>query len=346
MSSNVLPSLRIFIRTSIALTLIAAVRPAEAGRATAVILTRGDASRADHVKKAARAWLEARGAQVTDGGLVAKDAAKLADCLAANPLPCADVIARTGANRLWLFQLETQRRERATDLNIVLSVFGANGQSLATDERYCSRCRPETLTAQIEKVLDVVSRAALTRTSARTVIRVRTEPGGALIAIDGRRVGTAAPEFAYRVNPGEHEIKASLAGHKPTIRRVDLEDGEEKSLVLRLEANGEELPNSPPTTQSPRRSKWPYVVGGVGVATMSVGIGFLVFRDSDEENGAQKYRTRNRVLPGALLTASGAVVTGVAVYLFVRTTREDDAPVVPTASVSGRELTFGVQGRF
>jgi len=344
-SLNVLPLTRLLLFACIAM-LVAGARPAAAGSTTAIILTSGDAARAAHVKKAARAWLEARGVRVVDGGLPAKEAAKLADCLAADPARCANAVALTGAGRLWLFRIEPARREQATDVNIVLSVFAANGQALAADERYCGRCRPETLTAQVEKVLDVVSQAALARTSARTVIRIRTEPSGALITIDGERVGTAAPEVEYSVNPGEHKITASLADHQLTIRRVNLSDGEEKALVLRLEASAEDASTVPPTTRGRQRSIWPYIVGGVGVGTAALGITLLVLHDPGERDDAERYRKRDVAVPGAILTTCGAVAIGVAAYLFVRSASGEDARVAPMASVSGREVTLGVQGRF
>jgi len=343
-SIRTLPRLAACVALAVA-ALVAAASPAIADNDTAVILTSGDASRAEKVRETARAWLEAHGSTVSDGGLAAKDAAKLADCLAATPERCAATITSSGADRVWLFQLEPKQRDQANDVNIVLTVFDADGQTLATNERYCDRCRPETLAGQVEKVLDVVAQAATARLSARAVIRVRTDPSGARITIDGKDVGTAAPEFEYHVSPGEHEVTATLEHYEPATRRIDLDDGDEKAITLTLEREPEVEP--PPTKVTPpRRSPWPYITGGVGLAALGTGITLLALHDSGEHDGAQTYYKRERLVPGVILTATGAVVSGLSVYLFVRARHDGEARIAPAVSVSDREMTVGVQGRF
>jgi len=312
---------------------------------SALILATGDPSNNAHVRATARDWLQTRGTSVVDGGLKAKDAAKLAECLAKTPTECADQIAATGADRVWMFSLKPTAGDEGTDIDILLRVYGSDGRALATGDIHCERCGKDVLDAQVEKVLDTVSVTAAALTSATTVLRIRTEPAGGIITVDGASVGTAVPEVVYNVLPGSHEIRATKDGYEPGVRRVDLQDGEEKVVTVTMEPSGP-IENGG-EHGGHRRNLWPYLVGGVGVAALGTGITLFALHEPAERDGDQQFRYRDRLVPAIVVTGVGVAACSVATYLFIRSRREPrNGSVVPAASVSSGGVVLGLEGSF
>jgi hypothetical protein len=332
---------------AIAVGLLARTAQADDG-ASAVVLASGEGSLLEPVRQTATTWLEGHGTRVTDGGLKKKESAKLAKCLVDTPDGCTESLAKLGVDQVWFFDLKSQAGDSGADVDLVLRVFGADGAVIASDRRYCERCRAETLVGQVEKVLAVVAEAVTARTSARTVLRIRTEPSGALVEIDGKAIGTAEPELEYAVLPGPHEITARKDGHEPRTQHVDLGDGEERSVALSLtpiEKIEEPVVVPPVTTKG--RGPWPYVIGGGGVAALVTGITFLVMNEPKEEGGVQQYEMRETLVPGAIFTGLGVAAIGVATYLFLRSPGEEQSPTIaPAVGVGGDTVTLGLSGGF
>ncbi len=312
---------------------------------TSLILASGDASNNERVREAARMWLETRGEVVVDGGLKPKDAMKLAECLGKTPERCTDVIAGTGASRLWVFSLTPKTGDSGTDLDILLRLYARDGRALATGDIHCERCGNEVLAVQVEKVLDKVSVSAAALTSAQTVLRIRTDPAGGLVTVDGASVGTAVPEVAYNVLPGSHEIRVTKEGYEPGVRRVDLEDGEEKVVTVVMEPSAPKSDGKQPGNTR-GLGPWPYVVGGVGVAALGTGGILFALHEPAERDGDQQWRSRDRLVSTVITTGVGVVAVGVAAYLFLRPRPASKRDVAPAVSVSGDSVYLGVAGGF
>ena len=66
-------------------------------------------------------------------------------------------------------------------------------------------------------------------------VTVTTSPEGAMVAIDGREVGTSPLEEALIVGPGDHVVTAALEGHEAGERSVRVASGDALDVALTLE---------------------------------------------------------------------------------------------------------------
>ncbi len=87
-------------------------------------------------------------------------------------------------------------------------------------------------------------------------IAVRTLPAEAEIRVDGALVGRAPLPRPVRVTAGHHTVGATLAGHAPVVREVDIVGRNELALELTLEAV---TADAPPPAPAPAPSPPPVI---------------------------------------------------------------------------------------
>jgi len=341
---------------AVAAILIAAGRPvaAQSSAGNGVILTAGEASMTGDVRAAAQTWLKGRGWNVSDGGLTKRAATKLAQCLAVDPDECAAALSEIGVDRVWFFLVEVEPADAGTNVQLVLRAFGRDGRVLASERKFCERCRTETLRARVAEALDVVSRAATAQTAARTVVRIRSVPSGAVVSVDGQQIGTTDREYA--VYPGHHKVTLSKPGYQDAVRDLDLKEGEVKALDVQLTpvsakppavqpAKPAGPPSAPPIpTTREGRGPWPYVVGGAGVALTASGVALLALHERRVQEAGQVFTYRDTLVPGVALTISGAAALVVSSYLLLRP--DDQRQLTPIVTISGHEIGLGFSGGF
>ena len=176
------------------------------------------------------------------------------------------------------------------------------------------------------------------------------------------------------VNPGEHKIEATADKHQPFAYEFKLEEGESKTVVVKLaplEDEKTEATPTPPVEEKPE-TEWhrktpalAYIAGGVGIASLIAAGVFVGMRGSvksdldtscpdlkcpsdksDAINSGKTYTTLVNVF-GIL----GVVAVGASVYLFVSAPKEEVQkpkegaaslrliPSAPGASLAGLSLS-------
>jgi hypothetical protein len=105
---------------------------------------------------------------------------------------------------------------------------------------------------------------SITLERARTRLHVETSTAGANIMVDGRRLGPGPIDTD--VDPGEHVVEVSAAGHRTVRREVELSPGEVVRWQADLVPAGDQIIESP----------WLWIAIGVVLAGAGLGIGFGV----------------------------------------------------------------------
>jgi hypothetical protein len=77
----------------------------------------------------------------------------------------------------------------------------------------------------MRSLLLLLASAAFLVSSARaqeagTVLELRTDPAGATVFIDGKKLGRTPLRLVDRVDPGTHRVRISLEGYRPFERRI------------------------------------------------------------------------------------------------------------------------------
>ncbi|MCC6216925.1 MAG: PEGA domain-containing protein [Polyangiaceae bacterium] len=169
------------------------------------------------------------------------------------------------------------------------------GQLVKAYEGYSRVLRdglPAGAPAPFRKAVEV-ARAELPAIEARLAWLTVTVPGvkGAQVSIDGERVPEAALGVRRAVDPGRRRVRAEAPGHAPTELEVELREGEQRPLELRLEGDAAGSDSPPPVTDAaprdPRREPaappphvptetapdrtWAWIALGVGGAGLAVG---------------------------------------------------------------------------
>jgi hypothetical protein len=201
----------------------------------------------------------------------------------------------------------------------------------------------------------------------------------AAISLDGVSLGSSSVGTELPVDPGPHNVEAQARGFKPFNTTIDLAEKDLKKIEVTLEANPQSATTAAPggeegTTAAPvaeaesPKSPLPFIIGGVGVASLAASGIFFVLRANaiktlDEKCGPDRSRcppdqqstyndgkTYNVVADVTL--AAGVVGVGVGVVLFL--TRKKKAPtasasidIAPLLPVGAHEPTgAALQGTF
>lgn len=160
-------------------------------------------------------------------------------------------------------------------------------------------------------------------------LRVTSEPGGALVTIDGRNVGIT-PLQPLHLARGSHRVEVSLEGHQPLTQDVQVEGETSLAVSPRPLASSEE---PAPSTRAlwPRLvAPVPVVLGGLlGTVLMGVGVGgallwvasanALVLRSTGFTFKDSAYNTAAATLgnQAVLFVAAGMTVAGPVLALLV-----------------------------
>lgn len=179
----------------------------------------------------------------------------------------------------------------------------------------------------------------------------------ASLQIDG--VPTSEPEKT--LNPGKHTFRAEAPGHDPIEMRELIGTGETRSLVFTLKrsvARVTEAPASPaPVTTSPttRAPVAAYIVGGIGIAAIATS-GILAAKGHVDKsdltstcapncNSSDVDSIRTTWWVAAGVGAGGAVLTGIATYLFLNH-RSHEQSVAFTVAPAANGAHAAISGRF
>ncbi len=157
-------------------------------------------------------------------------------------------------------------------------------------------------------------------------LRIRTIPSGAVVKVDGKRLGTTPLDMP--VSPGLKDIEITKRGYTTIVKSSRLVRGERTELTFELVENRDQQ------TKALRVVGWTF--GTLGVAMLGGGIPLLALHeeppksrctgDNIDWTGTCRYRY-DTIVPGALLTSFGVafLVTGISTGLvaFGRRHRRD-----------------------
>jgi hypothetical protein len=157
------------------------------------------------------------------------------------------------------------------------------------------------------KVSEVQARVADLKKKLPAVLRVKSDPPAATVALDGAPQPGVTP-LDIKTTSGHHRIRVSSAGYDPYEREVDLEPGAETIVEAPLPKSSAETPPPPPPVAAetppaekppapeaePRSNAPAYVVLGLAGAGAVVGTIFGVKalgEKSDYDNASPQLRT-------------------------------------------------------
>lgn len=238
-------------------------------------------------------------------------------------LECIHAVA-DDADAQWVVQPALSTIDH--DYGIAVRLFDAAGNLKAEEASTCEICSyPDAVQALVREakelkvpLLEFVENPYGDREQAESETEdisrfaIRTEPEGALVKIDGERIGKTPLELD--VEPGLRDLEITMRNHNDVVETVRAPRGGSKLLSYTLIENNEKQ------TRSLRITGWTFSMLGVGL--LGAGIPLLALEERPVKkqcsgtdidfNGRCRYRY-DTLLPGALLTGFGiaSLLTGI-----------------------------------
>ncbi len=230
----------------------------------------------------------------------------IVSCLADDrPWPCiAPTASARGVERLLIAHVD--RASARTQLTIKAQLLVAGNDVPAIDEAFCDSCNDDRLRETASRMAEQLLTDTALRTK-ETMLEVQTVPSGAIVTLDGEKVGIT--DLRHRAHPGQHTVLIQRTGYLPETRTVMLAEGQTTRLVVELR------PAS--TGRDPRIV--PGIVIGAGLAAV-VG-GSIVSLAAEDSPEGQKHKYVYSA-PGIGVAIAGGVVIGAGVYLWLRASRQ------------------------
>jgi hypothetical protein len=192
-----------------------------------------------------------------------------------------------------------------------------------------------------------------------TIVMGSTAPADTTVTLDGEPVEPASLGVARYVDVGSHQVSASAPGYEPVERNELLSEGDERTVVLELQAT-EAVGDGPSSDGSTQRTL-AYVVAGVGVAALLVsaitgGVALankgvvddhcVDYRcDAEGKDAADEGQTLADVSTATLIVGGVALGAGVALWLTAPGSREM-VGATPRWATAGRGAMLSVEGRW
>lgn len=296
-----------------------------AGAGTVNVVATGDAELQANLSRTLESWLRGHGHTV--GAPLAPDVVStLLNCMVIDDQGCARgvVEARATGDAVLFAQA---MKSRASDATVLIVYWFIKGKEPVGMRRSCEECSPDLLESTLDEMLGMVLGVS---TAARGRLSVRSDPPGLTVLLDNEMIG---------VTPLEREVAAGT--HKVVLRHRGQQVGE-KQVKIQAEVTADiKIPVVMPREQraasgAGHSSLLGGLVMGLGGAALAAGIALYV--TSEEDTGEKLYYRDTRSL-GIGVTAGGAVVTGLGVWLWLRARGGDEeatsAPVVSITSTGG-----------
>jgi hypothetical protein len=249
--------------------------------------------------------------------------------------------AELGATHLVVATITVDDRDYAVQADLV---DGKSGKVIATAARRCEICGYDEVEETVDDVAGLLRRKLGAASAALPVLAVKSTPPGALVTLDGERVGTTPLQID--VAPGPHDVRISKPGHVAKLERVVMVEGVREDLDAQLVL-------APQEERARRRSGMRIggaVATALGVAGLGVGIGLAVLDenpirsrcsgDNKDIEGHCKYRY-DSLAAGISIAVVGAaaLATGIAL-LVVDHKRQRNGKVALRPSAYGLALRF------
>jgi hypothetical protein len=195
-------------------------------------------------------------------------------------------------------------------------------------------------------------------------ITVEERPEGLELSLDGEALPVAAWETPLELDPGTHTVKAEAPGYHVFEKAVDITEAAEDELAIVLElAPVAPEPSATTATAPPEKDTAPrsgsklapLIVGGVGVATLGVGLtlGYVAIKKRQSACGDSHFCEPKELESGRSIARAATVVTivggatmaGALVWYFlVPSGSESKTALVP--EISGGHVGLNAAGTF
>jgi hypothetical protein len=311
---------------------------AHAEQAAVVVSGKVDQGTITLVQVVVEQYLQGRGWSIKAGGTDAVDASALASCVLGEKSVCvAELLVPLGVEKVVLTTAKVEKAKDGEETVVLMAwiLMATDGTIVVSNRRYCERCTPDLLEATATELIAGLL-GDMRAKEGHSVIRIRSNPPGALITLDGERVGVTDMEFG--VTPGPHKVTVEKDGYRPAARDVTTTAGEKLSVDFTLEsASG---------TANKQRTggvlKW--TVGVAGVLAVAGGITLLAV-DGPAVQGENRRVVRSETtVPGVVLTATGAAALALSGYLFYRDSRRPSTAA--SVAVDGDQVWLHLVGTF
>ena len=237
---------------------------------------------------------------------------------------------------------------------------GRYARALEVYQRYLAEGGDEVDPERVEQVRSEIKRLE----SLVGTLIVRCDEPGAVVMVDGLRVGETPLDGPITVRLGEREVVVKLAGREIHSEVVRVAGGEQVELEVAPPKGDQEPPAepvvAPGTDESPERV-WTWVFLGIGGAAGITGgiLGGVSMKqtqdfidDCGEHNCTTEREDERDDIKRVSLTAdilygvaAAAVVTGVILF-FVEAPDEEGTAVAVTPSLQPDGAGLGITGRF
>lgn len=239
-------------------------------------------------------------------------------------------------DRLVVVQVEPARPRTRSAPSITAQLVLADDRVPPEEHRFCEpKCTEAVLIDTTNLVMAALLKRAQPETHTDTrppratgaTLTVRSDPPGAMILVDGRRVGTAGEPLA--LTPGQHSVEIVLAGYRRERRTISAIDGQPVGMDVVLHR------------ESPRSSRvLPIAVIAAGGLLTTGCLVYQFTRDPPDTYEQPRFLTSWPAIGGAVV---GAATVGFGIYLLRREHNQQSTPtaaLVPGGAVIGWARSF------
>lgn len=177
--------------------------------------------------------------------------------------------------------------------------------AIAVRRRYCEQCEPERLASAAGELATQVLRDMVAR-SGTTLIEIATVPDGALIVLDGIRVGPTNRTLSTFA--GTHRVELDKPGYEPVSREVVVEEGKTATVSVTLVKR----PDARRTRTGERPTRWgPRILIGAGAAVTVLGGVSIYLGESRGADDKYHYTRATTLGIGAGIAGVAMIVGGI-----------------------------------
>jgi PEGA domain-containing protein len=298
------------------LLLLSAPLTAHAGGDVGVVVT-GEATMQPQLAAQLEGWLAKHGHTVVAAPLPPDGINTMVDCFVIEDEGCARTVVekRSKVRSLVYARIEVAPGNTALDRDVALTIYWFDkGHSFVAKRKKCPKCTENALHEAADEMMTVLA------TEGQKVghLKCTSDPIGADVAVDGKRVGTTPLD--HPLAPGTYKIVVSHQRRGEETREVVVKAGEIARLDVSLrlsdgDTGGEKRPGS---------RTLPLVVIGAGAALAATGLVMLAIDQDPGPHSPDPIRNTGPAGTGFALVGAAAITGGVIWYL---SSRKSSAPI-------------------
>lgn len=236
--------------------------------------------------------------------------------------------------RVFVVTVENKQAENGAPMVVLIGkAMLIDPPSTAIRQQHCERCANNDLTAVSAELAKIVLQD-LALGVGTTIADFRTEPDGAQIVLDGRRIGVTNARF--NTYPGKHVARFEKPGHLAQTREFTAVEDQSVLVTAILPASDTA---KPPIRMPPSKLVPGVLFGASGVLLLSGAVGLYY---GTKDNSDDKYHYPRAMPIGVGSAVVGVGAAGVGFYLLWKGSRSS----APTVGVMSGGAVLGWMGTF